>query len=92
METIKQHLRLLQTVNYSHRPNNKLSEKMHTRDIKPIGVNTKNSQNSQNSYQSIDPQSLDGTDLKAPKKPKRNHSGIIFEDVFKGSNKIKDSS
>jgi len=40
----------------------------------------------------INPQILEGTDFKAPKKPKRNHSGIIFEDVFKGSNKIKDSS
>jgi len=66
---------------------------MHTRDIKPIGVNTKkkNSHNSHNSYQSIDPQSLDGTDLKAPKKPIKNHSGIIFRRCL-GSNKIKDSS
>lgn len=65
---------------------------MHTRAIKPIGVNTKTPIDNITVINQINPQSLDGTDFKAPKKPKRNHSGIIFEDVFKGSNKIKDSS
>lgn len=65
---------------------------MHTRGIKPIGVNTKTPIDNITVINQINPQSLDGTDFKAPKKPKRNHSGIIFEDVFKGSNKIKDSS
>jgi len=40
----------------------------------------------------IIPKSLLGTDLMKPKKVRKNHSGIIFSEVFIGLHDMKDSS